>query len=144
MYHSATMLGHCYLVSGEISYDGLGTHFRFSLLTQIVHSSSRPCLKCLSFPSQKQQYLRLCVLFIMATPAAPLTPAEEAYALAHTPGLAPPRPDIVPNFIDPYSRAYLIVTTTAVTLTVTTVLVLIRTYTKRFINKTGLGWDDCE
>lgn len=78
----------------------------------------------------------------MATPATALTPAEEAYALAHTPGLQPPL-GVTPNFVDPYSRGYLIVAASAVTLTVTTLLVLMRTYTKRFINKTGLGWEDC-
>lgn len=72
-----------------------------------------------------------------------LTPAELNYALAHKPGLRPPL-GVTPNFVSPYSRGYLIVATTVITLTVTTLLVLIRTYTKRFINKTGLGWDDCE
>ena len=78
----------------------------------------------------------------METPA--LTPAEEAYTLAHIPGMPPPHPDIVPNFVDPYSRADLVVATTAVTLTVTTLLIIVRTYTKRFINKAGLGLEDCE
>ncbi len=74
-----------------------------------------------------------------------MTPAEEeAYMLAHLLGMPPPHPDIVPNFEDPYSQRYLIVLTTAITLTVSTLLVLVRTYTKRFIHKAGLGWDDCE
>lgn len=72
--------------------------------------------------------------------------AEEAreHALAHLPGLAPPSPEILPNFVNPYNRQDLIVFTTTITLVATTLLVIIRTYTKRFINKNGLGWDDCK
>ena len=75
---------------------------------------------------------------------ASLTPAERAYALAHTPGMPPPHPGIVPNFVDPYSKAYLIVDVTIVTLVFTTLLVAIRTWTKRFVHKSGLGIEDCE
>ena len=78
----------------------------------------------------------------MATPA--LTPAEKAYALAHTPAMPPPRPDIVPNFVDPYSLAYLITITTVNTMTITILFVLMRTYTKWFLNKKGMGWEDCK
>lgn len=74
-----------------------------------------------------------------------MTPAEQrAYALAHTPGMPPPHPGIKPNFVDPYSQAYLITDVTIVTLTVTTLLVAIRTYTRRFIHKLGMGWEDCK
>ena len=74
---------------------------------------------------------------------AALTPAEREYALAHTPGMPPPHAGIVPNFVDPYSRAYLIIDVTIVTLLFTTLLVAVRTYTKRFIHKAGLGLEDC-
>lgn len=70
--------------------------------------------------------------------------AELAAELAKLPGLPPPSVDIVPNFVDPYNRAYLITLTTGITLTITTLFILIRTYTKFAINKFGLGWDDCK
>ena len=73
-------------------------------------------------------------------------PAEQAYryALAHLPGLAPPSPDILPNFVNPYNGQYLIVLATGIALTAATSLVLIRTYTRKLTNKIGLGWDDCK
>lgn len=77
----------------------------------------------------------------MATPEHSLS--EKAYKLAHTPGLKPP-PGVMPNFDDPYSHSYLVVDITIATLVVTTLFVAVRTYTKHFVNKNGLGWDDCE
>lgn len=70
--------------------------------------------------------------------------SEQAAELAKLPGLPPPSANIIPNFADPYNRAYLVTFTTAITLTLATLLILIRTYTKYAINKIGLGWDDCE
>lgn len=79
----------------------------------------------------------------MAVPATPASPAEAyEYALAHLPGLPPPSPEILPNFENPYNRQGLIVFTTTITLTVTTIVVILRTYTRHFINKTGLSWDE--
>ena len=69
-------------------------------------------------------------------------PGQEA-SLADLPGLPPP-PGITPNFVDPYSRAWLATLTISITLAVTTLLVLIRTYTKYALNKFGLRWEDCE
>lgn len=56
--------------------------------------------------------------------------------------MAPP-PGVVPNFVDPESKAYLLTITVAVTVTVSTIFVLIRAFTKKFINKNGFGLDDC-
>ena len=64
-------------------------------------------------------------------------------SLADLPGLPPP-PGITPNFVDPYSRWRLYTVTISITLVVTTLLVLMRTYTKYAINKFGLRWEDCE
>ncbi|KAL8831088.1 MAG: hypothetical protein Q9191_001069 [Dirinaria sp. TL-2023a] len=70
--------------------------------------------------------------------------AQQAYdeALAKLPGLEAP-PGQTHNLVNPYSRGWLIVFTSAITLVVTTLLVVIRTYTKRFLNKSGLQWEDC-
>lgn len=73
---------------------------------------------------------------------AGVSPEQQAYIYEHTPGLVPP-PGVVPNLIDPYSKGYLLTLTTATTLTVSTIFVLIRAFTKKFINKNGFGWDDC-
>ena len=90
-------------------------------------------------PHQAKRNL-LSLAEIRTNPMA--SPADQAAELAKLPGLTPPE-GIAPNFINPYSRQYLIVATTAITLTVVTLFVAIRTYTKLFIHKTGLGWDDC-
>ena len=63
-------------------------------------------------------------------------------ALVRLPGLATP-PGILPNLVNPYNQQYLIVLCTTIILVVTTLLVAIRTYTRRYINKIGLSWDDC-
>ena len=69
-------------------------------------------------------------------------PGQEA-SLADLPGLPPP-PGITPNFIDPYSRFWLYTVTISITMVVTTLFVVMRTYTKYAINKFGLRWEDCE
>ena len=71
--------------------------------------------------------------------------AQQAYeeALAKLPGLKAP-PGQTNNLVNSYSRGWLIVFTSAITLAVTTLLVLIRTYTKRFLNKSGLQSEDCK
>lgn len=59
-----------------------------------------------------------------------------------TGGLRPP-PGVTPNFVNPDSlRPYFIVTF-AVCVTVTSIFVLIRVYTKTFIAKSQT-WEDCE
>ena len=71
--------------------------------------------------------------------------AEQAWAevLAQLPALEAPPGDIN-NLVNPYSRRWLVIFTSATTLTVTTLFVVIRVYTKRFINESGLRWDDCK
>ena len=59
-----------------------------------------------------------------------------------TPGLRPP-PGVLSDFVHPYSLAkYAIVAHTA-GLTVSTLFVLMRMYTKVYITRSP-GWDDCE
>lgn len=51
---------------------------------------------------------------------------------------------VTSSFDHAYSRGYLVTAGTAIILPVTTIFVLIRTYTKHFINKNGLCKEDCE
>lgn len=59
-----------------------------------------------------------------------------------TPGLAPP-PGVTPNFINPESHARFVVVTHTICLTLSTIFVLLRTYTKFFISHAP-GWEDCK
>lgn len=68
---------------------------------------------------------------IMATPTASIKPA-----------LAPP-PGIVSNFDDPPSQAYAIIIAIVFFLVSTTPFVLVRLYTRYYINQ-RLWWDDCK
>lgn len=57
-------------------------------------------------------------------------------------GLRPP-PGVTPNFVDPYStRAYFILTF-VMCVTVTSIFILVRAYTKMYIIKSH-QWEDCE
>jgi len=57
-----------------------------------------------------------------------------------TPGLAPP-PGVVPNFVDPYTLQPTIIGSGVVCLTVATIAVWMRMYTKLIIIKSA-GWED--
>lgn len=52
-------------------------------------------------------------------------------------------PGVISSYDHPYSRGYLVIMGTAIIVPMTTILVLLRTYTKHFINKNGLGKEDC-
>lgn len=58
-------------------------------------------------------------------------------------GGLPPPPGVIPNFIDPYSKAWYSILTIVVCLTLTTLLIGIRICTKFLITKSH-GWEDCE
>ena len=55
----------------------------------------------------------------------------------------PPPPGLTSNYVDPPSKAIWGTVTTAVCLTVATLLVAMRLYTKVKVLK-NLGWDDCK
>jgi hypothetical protein len=59
-----------------------------------------------------------------------------------TPGIAPP-PGQQSNFIDPPSQASLATIVMAVYLALTTPLLIMRMYTRIYINKL-VKWDDCK
>ena len=58
------------------------------------------------------------------------------------PALTPP-PGVASNFIDRQSRGSDLIITSAICLTLMSLLVMIRFYTKIYI-KHKLGWDDCK
>ena len=60
--------------------------------------------------------------------------------LSKLPALAPPQ-GVVPNFIDPESRAHAVLVGSGVLTAVTLVFVIARFYTKAFVTK-ALGWED--
>lgn len=68
---------------------------------------------------------------IMASPTTSIKPA-----------LTPP-PGIVPNFVDPPSQSYAIIIAIVFFLVSTTPFVLVRLYTRYYINQ-KLWWDDCK
>ena len=59
-----------------------------------------------------------------------------------TPALKPPK-GVTPNLIDPASQGYICIIVMIVYLVVTTPFVVIRVYTRRYINK-RVWWDDCK
>lgn len=79
----------------------------------------------------------------MASAAAAAQQQVHEEALAKLPGLPAP-PGDVHNFVNPYSLGWLIVFTSAITLAASTLFIVIRLYTKRFLNKAGLQWEDCK
>ena len=60
--------------------------------------------------------------------------------LSKLPALAPPA-GVVPNFIDPESRAYAVLVGSGVITAVTLIFVILRLYTKAFVTK-AIGWED--
>lgn len=54
----------------------------------------------------------------------------------------PPPPGVVPNFVNPVSRGSYLITVNAVLLSITTLFVLMRFYTRIFLAR-AIGWDDC-
>lgn len=59
-----------------------------------------------------------------------------------TPALKPPK-GVTPNLIDPSSQGYVCIIAMVIYLVVTTPFVMIRMYTRRFINR-RVWWDDCK
>lgn len=63
-----------------------------------------------------------------------LPPAEQDFII-NGPALAPPGPDIVPNFDNPPNMNVLAQTVTTIALVIVTVVVLLRAYAKIFLVK---------
>ena len=61
--------------------------------------------------------------------------------LSRVPGLQPP-PGVVPNFVNPESRAHATIVGNGVATGIMMVFVITRMYTKLFISK-AFGWEDC-
>lgn len=59
-----------------------------------------------------------------------------------TPGLDPP-PGVTPNFVDPETRAPYAIIAHTIALSLATIFVAMRMYTKIWITRSP-GWDDCE
>ena len=59
-------------------------------------------------------------------------------------GSMPPPPGVEPNFIDPYDHMKENIALHSVLLTITTLAVGMRLYTRSIITKAKLGVDDCE
>lgn len=137
------------LAQRQFIYSWSAPFFDFPLLRavgdEVGETSIVQTLYSASFFSS-QTYTREALLSVLRPLNTPImaSVSEQAAELAKLPGLPPPSANIIPNFADPYNRAYLVTFTTAITLTLATLLILIRTYTKYAINKIGLGWDDCE
>lgn len=54
-----------------------------------------------------------------------------------------PPPGMTSNFVDPPSQGYVTIIVMVISLSLATPLVLIRMYTRHFINQ-RLWWDDCK
>lgn len=59
------------------------------------------------------------------------------------PGALPPPPGVIPNLVDPYSRASTVIIVNAVFLTIGTLFLVMRIYTRAFLSR-ALGADDCK
>ena len=59
------------------------------------------------------------------------------------PGMLNSPPGVTSNLVNPSSRGELVVIGSAIIIPIVTIFVIVRTYTKARINKTGLGRDDC-
>lgn len=68
--------------------------------------------------------------------------AELKALLADLPGMKPP-PGVIPNLIDPPTKGNLNLLCHVACISFSTVCVLIRMYTRIFINRAH-GWEDCE
>jgi type IV secretory pathway protease TraF len=62
--------------------------------------------------------------------------------LAETPAGTPP-PGITANFSDPYSLGYYNVITSAICVSVSTIVLWAKLYTKVFVSR-NQGWEDCK
>ncbi|MCJ1309727.1 hypothetical protein MMC25_003388 [Agyrium rufum] len=60
---------------------------------------------------------------------------------AETPALMPP-PGVIPNFVDPPSQAQWVIITVCLCLSLTTILIAIRIFSRVYISG-PLAWDDC-
>ncbi|KAF4628948.1 hypothetical protein G7Y89_g9200 [Cudoniella acicularis] len=60
--------------------------------------------------------------------------------LSNTPA-APPPLDVIPNFVDPYSKGYLSIMTVSICIVVSSIAVWAKLYTKFVVSKTH-GWED--
>lgn len=58
------------------------------------------------------------------------------------PAMAPPK-GVIPNLIDPESRAYESIVTTAVCVSLMMPFFVLRLYSRLFVTR-SLGWDDCK
>lgn len=58
------------------------------------------------------------------------------------PGVIPPPPGVTPNFIDPPGQLGSNIALHAVCLTLVTIAVGMRLYTRLFVTRSGLGLDD--
>ena len=67
--------------------------------------------------------------------------SESANDTADIPGMAPP-PGVMPNYVDPYNRGYLITSVGSLLLGLMMVFVFVRVYVKVRIQK-RFSWDDC-
>ena len=57
------------------------------------------------------------------------------------PGMKPPG-GVEPNFIDPPTQQRLIIAVAVLAISLSTIFVSLRVYTRRFVNR-RLWWDDC-
>lgn len=60
--------------------------------------------------------------------------------ISKLPALAPPH-GVVPNFIDPESRAYAVLVGSGILTAITLIFVMLRFYAKAFVTK-AIGWED--
>lgn len=58
-------------------------------------------------------------------------------------GALPPPPGIEPNFIDPPSQRERNIALHTVLLTLVTIFIVMRVYTRAYITKAGFGIEDC-
>lgn len=62
--------------------------------------------------------------------------------LANYPAMLPPE-GVTPNFVDPYTLGPIFVIVSSVLITIMMIFVVVRIYTRIFINR-KLYWDDCQ
>lgn len=114
----------------------------------VVHSSSEDHPSTFSppqFPFSLINYLHIYRIAQYLTLNTGFDgPNQMPYSTTNTTiGGLPPPPGVIPNFVNPYSRGWLIILTIVICLTLTTLLIGIRICTKFLITKSH-GWEDCK
>lgn len=118
--------------------------YMFTLLTFLPSTKHILAFTSLSF-LLKYTDAELDFSIIMSTPSASLTLEQveaNIHALLNGPAVEPPA-GVTPNFVDPPNREATIFPIMALCLTIATLAVLVRLYSKLFLLR-SVAYEDCE